>query len=320
MRSSAPRVSVIVLSYNTRELLARCLRSLEGNVADGLAEVIVWDNASSDGSVELVEREFPWVTLIASDRNLGFSTANNRAARDASGQFILALNADAALRPGALERSLAVMEDGPDIGVVGLRLVDSDGSYQQSARRFPCPLGLFLEATGLDALTRWTRYGSFAGDTTRTVDYVSGAAMLVRRDVWDDLGGFDEGFFFYGEDADLCARARALRREALFVHDAEVVHQGGASAAALSYAAALEGYRSAFRFILKHQGRWALWVARAWVVLGAAVRVVVAVLAALVARGVARSTWLQRLRAYCAVLRQALSGDPLPRGGFADGP
>jgi len=317
---SAPRVSVIVLSHNTRELLARCLRSLEGCAEDGLAEVIVWDNASSDGSVELVESEFAWALLERSDQNLGFSVANNRAARGAPGECVLALNADAALGPGALERMLAAMDDAPDVGVVGPRLLNPDGSYQRSARRFPCPLGLFLEATGLDALTRWTRYGSFAGDTTRTVDYVSGAAMLVRRDVWDELGGFDEGFFFYGEDADLCARARALGRQTLFVHDAEIVHEGGASAAGLSYAAALEGYRSVFRFILNHQGRRALALARVWVVLGAAVRVVVAVPAALVARGAARGAWLQRLRAYCAVLRQTLSRNPLPRGGFADRP
>ena len=305
--TSPPRVSVIIPSFNTRDLLARCLESLVG--APQPTEVIVYDNASSDGSAETVAERFPTVVLVWGSENIGFARANNAAARVATGDVLLLANSDTEVAPGAIAALLGALDARPDVGIVGARLVNPNGGYQQSARTLPCALNLFLEATGLSRLVNRPKLYGFRGDRTRAVPYVSGAAMAVRRSVWDGLGGFDESFFFYGEDADLCARAGRRGWKTLFCHYAEVIHHGGASTAPIRPDAAVEGYRSAFLFIAKHHGGLRLALARLWVALGAAIRWAVAV--------AVRAP--DRRRVYGRVLRLAFRRRPFPTGRFGEG-
>jgi len=307
-------VSAIVVSYNTAGLLRECLRSLQAAATRTPLEIIVWDNASSDGSADMVAHEFPSVRLLRSERNVGFAVANNRAADMAAGEWLMLLNSDATVAPDTLPALLEVAAAYPEAGILAPRLTYPDGTHQPSARRFPSALGLILEAGGLDRLIGYSAYARRprTGPPYR-VDYASGAALLVRRALWQRLGGFDDAFFFYGEDADLAARAADEGLVTLYCPDVVAVHVGGASSAALRRSAAVEGYRAVFLFLRRHRGRLAVPVARAAVALGAALRLVC----------VAPPAWLghdgdmrARARTYAAVLRLALSRDPFPPGGF----
>lgn len=305
-------VSAIVVSYNTRELLAGCLQSLHRSLPSPAVEVIVYDNASEDGSAEMVAEAWRQVKLMAGERNIGFGPATNRAAAMARGEWLLLLNSDAMVEPDTVQ---ALVECARRNGsaIVGARLVGPDGRFQSSARTFPSALNLLLEAVGLDLIVRRTGHYGFRGDRCRVVDYVSGAAMLIRRDTWEQLGGFDERFFFYGEDADLCYRARQRGLVTRFCAEATAIHIGGASSASLRSNAALEGYRSVFLFIRKHRGVLALCAARLAVALGAAARWVPAALLGLVSGSAPRAA---RRDTYARVLRLALSKNPMPVGGF----
>ena len=309
--ASSPVVSVIVVSYNTRCLLARCLDSLDASAAPPAIEVLVVDNASADGSAEMVAAEYPEATLLEPGENLGFARANNLAAESARGEHLLLLNSDAAVDPSTVGDLARFLEEHPAAGVVAPRLANPDGTHQPSARAFPCALNLFLEATGLERLLGRTTHGHFRGDETRPVEYVSGAALMIRRSLWRELGGFDEGFFFYGEDADLCRRALERGAETWYLHSAGALHEGGASTAALRTNAAIEGYRAALLFIRKHGSAGAVTWARLWILLGATLRAVASALPAALS-----PSWRARLQTYLAVARLALSANPYPIGRF----
>jgi hypothetical protein len=306
-----PRVSVIVVSFNTRDLLSRCLKSLRSSHRPPETEAIVVDNASADDSSGMVAGEFPEVRLILPGENLGFAKANNLAAEEARGEYLLLLNSDAAVDEDAIPELARFLDEHPSAGIVGPRLRNPDGTHQPSARTFPCPMNLFLEATGLGGLVDRTHHYGFSGDETIRVDYVSGAALMIRRNLWRELGGFEESYFFYGEDADLCWRAKEGGAETWFVHTAGAVHEGGASTAALRRDAAIEGYRAYLLFIGEHQGKAALRWARLWVFMGAALRWVVSLLPAALS-----PEWRRRRVTYAAVAKLALSRDPFPIGRF----
>jgi GT2 family glycosyltransferase len=231
-------VTVAVVSWNTRELLRACLRSLEPAAVAGRAEVWVVDNASNDGSAELVAREFPWVRLIASAENLGFGAAINavaerttaaaaaertvaagtvaeRTAAGAQAEWIACANADVALRPGALEHLLSAGAADPRAGIVAPRLILPDGSTQHSAHPFPGVAATLAFNLGLGRLSpalarRLTLDGHWDQSAPRIVDWAHGAFLLVRRSAFDAVGGFDPRQFLYAEDLDLAWRlARA---------------------------------------------------------------------------------------------------------------
>lgn len=308
---NTPLVSVIIVNYNTRAQLARCLDSLRAACEAVAMEILVADNGSADGSPAMVATEYPEARLIPLQENLGFARANNLAARLAQGRYLLLLNSDATVKPGTVPGLVAFLEANPEAGIAAPRLRNPDGSYQPSVRTFPCPLNLFLEATALDRLVRRTAHGGFAGDATRPVEYASGAALMIRRRLWQALGGFDESFFFYGEDADLCYRALAEGAQTWFVHTVEVVHEGGASSSSLGPHAAVEGYRAYLLFIRKHAGAGAVVWARLWVLLGAGLRVLACALPAAFA-----PPWRGRLRTHVAVLRLTVARHPYPIGRF----
>lgn len=232
----APQVSVILVSYNTCRLTLECLESLFRLSGGADLEVIVADNASTDGSADRIQAAFPQVRLIRLPSNLGFAAANNLAARRAAGRYLLLLNPDTVLLNDTVGRLAAFAESHPRIGIVGGRTFFPDGSENPtSCWRRPTVWSLFCLGTGLASLLRRSRLfnpesmAHWGGRGTKEVDIVTGCLLLIRRELWQRLGGFDESFRMYGEDADLCLRARLAGAACAVIPEARIVHYGGAS-------------------------------------------------------------------------------------------
>ena len=227
-------VSVVIISFNTRDLLRECLQTVlrEQGVS---FEVIVVDNASRDGSLEMVLREFPTVLAIPVSANLGFAAANNVAFQRARGRHVVLLNSDAFLTPGTLSKSVALMDASPDTGLAGGRLAGRDGCWQPSARLFPSLLNDFLSLTGLAARFPRSRFFGRADRTWASqmepteTDWVPGAYSIIRRDALEQVGHFDESFFLYYEEVDLCRRLKSAGFKVRYWPELHVIHIGGES-------------------------------------------------------------------------------------------
>ena len=205
-----PAVDIVIVSYRSQDLLRSCLMSLRAYPPDRGAHVWLVDNASQDGTPEMVRAEFPEVELIASETNRGFSAANNLAIRRGRAPYVLVLNPDTRLTPRALDRMLEVLEANQSIGIAGCRLELEDGTFDHAARRsFPTPVGALGHFTGIGRRSnvpgRLTQYRAPSIESG-AVDAVNGAFMLIRRHALDEVGLFDEGYWMYMEDLDLCFR------------------------------------------------------------------------------------------------------------------
>ena len=251
------RVSVVVVSYNVRGHLEECLGALAGRGH----EVIVVDSASSDGSAEYVRVSFPTVTLVELERNEGYGAAANAGIDAATGDFLLVMNADATPRGDAVEQLAAFAEGQPSVGVAGPRLLNVDGSLQRSVRGFPTPWRLVTEYFFLRWFAPRSRllnsfYGAgFDHRTTRDAEFLMGAALLLRREAFEEIGGFDPAFFMFSEEVDLCYRMRAARWRVTFFPGAEFVHVGGASTSRDWSPMYREQIRGHLIFFSKHYGR-----------------------------------------------------------------
>ena len=224
-------VEIAVVSWNTRDLLRECLRSIQADVEHGRAHVTVIDNGSTDGSQQAVRTEFPWASLIESDTNLGFGSAVNRVAQQTDAQWIAAANADIALEPDALRNLVKAADRHPDAGIIAPRLIAPDGSTQHSVHPFPTlPLTLAFNL-GIATLRgdRLALNGYWNPDTARYVDWALGAFILVRRTAWDQIHGFDEAQWMYAEDLDLAWRAARAGWRTWYEPTARVAHAGAAS-------------------------------------------------------------------------------------------
>jgi GT2 family glycosyltransferase len=269
-------VSAIIVSYNTRAMTLRCLESL-GQALDGIAsEVFVVDNASKDGSADAIRERFPNVKVVENPVNAGFGAANNLAMREASGDFVLLINSDAFARPGAVKAMLAVMRGDDRIGVVGPRLLNEDASLQRSVYRYPSPAQAVLENLWLSRLLGRAGlredYEAWPHDQQADVPWVIGACMLVRRRVIDEVGGFDERFFMYAEEADWQKRIADGGWRIVFTPAAEVMHLGGASGAKEPAKISGHFFNSLDRYEYKHHGLSGLVVLRGAMVLGSCLR------------------------------------------------
>jgi len=266
--SSRPLVSVVIVSFNTRDTTLQCLRELETDLAQlqGESEVFVVDNASHDGSPDAIRSGFPDVHLIASDTNEGFGPANNRAFERARGEFFLLLNSDAFVHPGAIETLIHFLREPQNerVGGVGPRLLNRDGTLQASCWKFPSPARAWLEALGVARLfashPKLGDYYRWSHDTQREVDFVIGACVLVRREVWEEVGGFHPEFFLYAEETDWQKRMLSSGWTIAFCPDALVTHLGGVSGAADANKTSNLFWQGQERFISKHFG------ARGWLV------------------------------------------------------
>lgn len=273
--SPMPVVSIVVVSFNTRELLRECLQTVE-RTANGLPlEIIVVDNASRDGSADLVEQEFPAVKLIRSEVNLGFAGANNAAFPHVRGTYTILLNSDAFPEPGALTAAVQHMDSEQDVGLGGARLVGRDGSWQPSARLFPSLVNDLLSLSGLSAKFPESRLLGRADRTwadqyeAADTDWVPGAFSIIRTELLRKVGYFDEEFFLYYEEVDLCKRIRAAGYRVRYWPDVVVVHIGGESSRTVKTLTmsssgsqlTLWRMRSALLYYRKHHGDQA-WLMR----------------------------------------------------------
>lgn len=232
-------LSVIVVSWNTRDILRDCLASVCRHLPAGDRELVVVDNASHDGSAEMVAQEFPFARLLRNDANLGFGRAANQGMSAARGDQFLLLNSDALLQDGSLLALVGRLASDPTLGVVGPRIDLEEGRLQSSARRFPSVGRLLLSELWLHRLFARARAADlllghyWPHDVEREADWLVGACLLLRREVFEQTGGFDPGIFMYGEEVEWCHRIRAAGWRILFCPEARVLHLNHKSADAL---------------------------------------------------------------------------------------
>ena len=274
--SDAPDISVAVVSYNTKDLLRACLRSLMDREADGEAhlEIIVADNGSADGSPDMVRTEFPSVCVIETGENLGFGRANNRALLNASGRAYCLLNSDAELLPGALTQALAALDSDAKIGLVGGQLLWPDGRLQTSYGDDPTLLGILREQTFTGAAVH-APHAAPSFDTVTDVPQICGAFMLIRPEAWRQLGGFDPWYFMYNEDVDLNFRLRRAGWRVVFAPQVRITHHLGASSSSdwQKRARMVSAYNeSRFYYFSRFYGPAAGRKLKAYCLLGAAIR------------------------------------------------
>ncbi len=251
----AADLSVIIVSYNTCELLAECLDSLGEWLERG--QVIVVDNASTDDSAAMVRARFPQVRLVANTTNTGYASANNQGIRLSTGQYLLLLNPDTQVNAAGFHRLVAFMNDHPAAGAVGLKLLNADGSLQPSGRCFPTLASTVAELLPVPATWRRRARGELEQrdyDQVCEVDEVSGAALCVRRRALDEVGALDESFFFLGEDIDLCWRLKTAGWKVFYLPTASVVHYGGGSRNQVhSFGISLLAQRGYYLLFRKHR-------------------------------------------------------------------
>jgi GT2 family glycosyltransferase len=273
-----PRLTVIIVSYNTRDLTLAALRTLYAETHETDFGVTVLDNASTDGSADAIVDAFAQVNLIRSAENLGFARANNDVAEVTRSEWILLLNPDTEVLDGAVDKLMRFAEANPDYAIYGGRTVFADGRLNPGSVWGRITLwSAFCAAFGLSALFRNVAFfntegiGGWARDTVREVDIVQGSFFLVRRRHWEDLGGFDRRYFMYGEEADLCLRARARGARAIMTPEAEIIHLAGASSATRGGKQVLVSQGRA-ALIRDHWPGWKVPLGLAMMWLGAALR------------------------------------------------
>ena len=263
-RWSSPDLSVILVSWNTRDELQACLESVVAGVRGISAELVVVDNASSDGSAAMVVDRFPDVQLVRNPENLGFAAGCNAGLEVATGRYVLLLNPDTIVLDDVLAATVQYLDEHPDVGAMGCRVLNADGSLQLSCFRDPSVLNAFLSVTGLAKLpwprclgrewmTHWRR------DSERDVDVVTGCYLATRREVVEDVGPLDAGYFFCGEEADWCRRMRARGWVLRFAPLGEIIHLDGVAGRKLSERRDLLGMAGLVRYVDHHDGRLAGW-------------------------------------------------------------
>ncbi|GIV11266.1 MAG: glycosyl transferase [Fimbriimonadales bacterium] len=271
-------LTVQIVNWNAREPLRVALRSILAHPPQFEYELLVLDNASADGSVQMLEKEFPAVKLIVSEQNLGFSKGHNLAARAAQGKYLFILNPDTEVQPRALELLVQYAEQHPEIGVLGPKILNPDGSLQYSCRRFPNPAAALFRNTPLGKLfpnnpyTRDYLMTDWDHNSIREVDWVSGAALFIRREVFEHLGGFDEQFFMYCEDTDLCYRAWQAGYKVVYYPEPKIQHTIGRSTDLVANRMIITFHQSMYRFYKKHYARRTFVLLRPFVPFGLALR------------------------------------------------
>lgn len=291
-----PDVSVVIVSFNTRELTVACVRSTLEHTEGCTVEIIVIDNDSADGSVEALHEAFPDITVIANRDNVGFATANNQGMAIAKGEWILLLNSDTELHDDAISASLEFAKEQNGIGVVGCRLIGPDGKQQSSLFRFlslrELAVNLFIPNRVMrrSKALGFSRYAGVDRDKVLDVDAVAGAFMLLPREVYETAGGMDETFFMYGEEAEWCWRIRRNRYTILYYPGARISHFGGASAKQDWASMTLSMAKGQVLFLLKTRAYPVAWLANLMMTLRDTPRWVLYALLALLPGAKARQT------------------------------
>ncbi len=329
-------LSIVIVNWNVRELLRRCLDSIladeittggrpyvrcgqgnhgglplrtGGHGVPPVLQVIVVDNASTDGSAEMVRTEFPDVHLIANEDNRGFTAANNQGVAVAQGRYVLLLNPDTEVVGDSLSKLVAFADEHPDVGMVGPKLLNSDGSVQSSRRRLPTPATAFFESTWLEPCAPRRLLDRYyiqdrPDDVVQDVDWITGAAMLARREAIDEVGPLDEGFFMYSEELDWCRRFGEAEWRVVYLPAAQIIHHVGKSSEQAVPARHIHFQTSKVYYFRKYHGplmaetlRWFLLCNYVWQI---------GVEGAKWLLGHKRSLRAQRIAAYRKVLRSGL--------------
>ncbi len=248
------KLSIVIVSWNTKDLLEACLRSVYAFPLDRPFEVWVVDNFSKDDTVAMVRDQFPQVELIASEENLGFAGGNNRAIPHCQGEYVLLLNPDTEVKPDALNELVAFMDAHPEAGAAGSRLLNADGTLQPSCHPRPTLSREFWRMFYLDLFISYGSYNmsKWKLDQPREVDVLMGASLLLRKSVLDEVGLLDEGYFMYSEEVDLCYRLQKAGWRLFWVPQSQVVHYWGQSAKQVLAEMFLQLYRGKLRFFRKH--------------------------------------------------------------------
>ncbi len=271
----APQLSVVVLSWNTRELLRACLRSLEDDIPCAPREVIVVDNASADGSADMVESEFPDVVLLRNTENRLYAEGNNQGARAASGRYLCLLNSDTEVRPGALDSLTRFLDQNASYAAVAPKLVNPDGTVQYACRKLPSLIDPVLQSTSIGKvppgkwLTNWQHMAYFDHEHSRDVAQPPGACLILRRDEFSSMGGLDESMSLFYNDVDFCRRLWNRGRKIRYFAAAEVMHHRGASTRTYHWRERNAMFiRNRAQYFRKHYGRlgdrWMRIVTRLW--------------------------------------------------------
>lgn len=306
-----PDLSVVIVNWNVCALLRRCLSSILTTTPSGpTCQVIVVDCASTDDSVAMVRREFPAVQLIASPENLGYARGANLGAARALGRYLMIMNPDTEVIGDALAVLVRYMDAHPQVGAAGPQLRYADGRAQPSRRRFPTLATAFWEST---LLQQWFPHNRFArhyymadraADSAQAVDWLVGAALIIRRDTWQEVGPLDEGYFMYFEELDWCRRCRAAGWEVHYVPQAVILHHEAQSSDQVPAARAIYFQRSKVRYFRKYHGAaWANCI-RLFLLCTFAVQLLEETLKWLI--GHKRPLRRERMRAYWQVLRSRL--------------
>lgn len=259
-------ISVVIVTYNCEGFIKRCIDSLlfSGSRLD--LEIIVVDNASCDTTVKLLRTDFPNIKIIQNTKNLVFTKANNQGIKEAKGRFILILNSDTELFGGSLEEMIRFLDRNPSCGILGPKLLDRDGKIQLSCRAFPSYSTAFFNRYSL--LTRIFPRSKYADRYLKTnqshgdiqeVDWVSGAAMVISKECLEDIGGFDEGFFIYCEDTDICKRAKDKGWKVFYYPQLYFTHFIGGTLRHTSLLAIFWHHRSIWHYYKKHLKVNILW-------------------------------------------------------------
>ncbi len=281
-------LTVIVVNYNTREMLDRCLSSIYRTTRHIRFEIIVVDNRSSDGSVDMVMKKHRRARLISNEDNRGFAAANNQAINKSRGKYILLLNPDTEVFEGTLETMVRFMEENPEAGVCGCRILLPDGDVQLSIFSYPTPLKEFLKLISLDRVilsisrleygrsghlnSYFAPYGEY--DRMREVDCVSGACFMVRKRALEDVGLLDENFFMYHEEREWCYRFRQKGWKICYIPSAQIVHyRSPGGIINLDRRIFNEYYKGIIYFISKHSGRGRVVLLKTLLALGCSVRI-----------------------------------------------
>ena len=252
-------LSISIVNWNTKDLLRDCLKSIYENTHGIDYEIFVADNASTDGSSEMVEREFPQVKLIKNKENVGFAKANNQIIKESRANFVLLLNPDTVILDNAIGKMVRFMWSHSEVGAVGPKLLNPDGTIQfVCGRSFPTLSAVFFEKSLLSTLFPHNRItgkyymGYWNHDDTREVDLLSGACMMVRRQTINEVGLMDEQFFMYGEDVDWCYRIKQAGWKIYLLADAQVTHLGGQSVEVLDDRGRVASYQSMQKYFRKY--------------------------------------------------------------------
>jgi len=255
--SKAPTITISIVSYNSLNFLRECLDSILKDPPALEYEIIVVDNASCDGTVEFVRKNYPEITLISNSRNIGFAAANNRAIEKSNSKYILLMNSDCRVYKKSLDNLVEFMEKNPGVGITGPKIVNSDGTIQLSCRRFPSLLNAAAHTILADIFphnpfSKKYKLADICRDNTFKVDWVSGSCMIIRKKSLEDTGVLDEKYFMYVEDLDICYRMWQKNWEVYYYPKALIMHHVAGSSSGKKIKSSFRMQKSVFYFFWKN--------------------------------------------------------------------